>query len=300
MFPRFLSSIHRRIAGHRAGRHRRRRPDRRPSDRTRARFRLEGLEDRCLLSGISAITEFPSPAVALTTSRRDHDGARRQPLVHRVRHQRDRDDQPDHPRHQLVHHSHRQFRSRGDHRGPRRQHLVHRIPAANAIGMINPTTHAITEFTLPTANAGPDAITAGPDGNLWFTEDEPTRSARSTRPPTPSPSSPPRTSATGPIRHHGRPRRQPLVHRGRRRQRSVRSTRRPTPSPSSPSASDSRPDGITAGPDGNLWFTEPAPTRSVRSTRRPTPSPSSPRPPSGRLGITAGPDGNLWFTEDTR
>src|SRR5947209_8706114 len=38
------------------------------------------------------------------------------------------------------------------------------------IGMINPTTHAITEFPVPTAGATPQEITAGPDGNLWFTE----------------------------------------------------------------------------------------------------------------------------------
>jgi hypothetical protein len=32
-----------------------------PGDRTRRQLRLEGLEDRCLLSGISSITEFPPP-----------------------------------------------------------------------------------------------------------------------------------------------------------------------------------------------------------------------------------------------
>ena len=36
--------------------------------------------------------------------------------------------------------------------------------------MINPTTHAITEFTIPTANSKPYGIAAGPDGNLWFTD----------------------------------------------------------------------------------------------------------------------------------
>ena len=30
-------------------------------DRTRARFQLEGLEERCLLSGISSITEYNLP-----------------------------------------------------------------------------------------------------------------------------------------------------------------------------------------------------------------------------------------------
>ena len=28
----------------------------------------------------------------------------------------------------------------------------------------------ITEFTIPTTSSIPEGITAGPDGNLWFTE----------------------------------------------------------------------------------------------------------------------------------
>ena len=64
-----------------------------------------------------------------------------------------------------------------DHGGPRRQPLVHRVPRdGNQIGMINPATHAITEFPVPTAMLTPDGITAGPDGNLWFTEFEHPRS----------------------------------------------------------------------------------------------------------------------------
>ena len=46
----------------------------------------------------------------------------------------------------------------------------------NKIGEINPTTHAITEFPVPTAKPVPFGITAGPDGNLWFTEERATRS----------------------------------------------------------------------------------------------------------------------------
>ena len=58
------------------------------------------------------------------------------------------------------------------------------------------------------------------------------------------------------------------------------------------------PQGITLGPDDNLWFTESNPSKIGRIT------------PSGQItqfplsdhssapsGITAGPDGNLWFTE---
>src|SRR6266568_664231 len=48
-----------------------------------------------------------------------------------------------------------------------------------------------------------------------------------------------------------------------------------------PVTSNSDPEGITTGPDGNLWFTEFA-------------VPTSGSQPHG---ITAGSDGNLWFTE---
>jgi streptogramin lyase len=40
---------------------------------------------------------------------------------------------------------------------------------ANGIGRIT-TAGVVTEFPVPTANSEPSAITAGPDGNLWFTE----------------------------------------------------------------------------------------------------------------------------------
>jgi hypothetical protein len=43
---------------------------------------------------------------------------------------------------------------------------------AGKVGMINPTTHAITEFPIPTSKKNtvslPFGITEGPDGNLWF------------------------------------------------------------------------------------------------------------------------------------
>lgn len=58
------------------------------------------------------------------------------------------------------------------------------------------------------------------------------------------------------------------------------------------------PEGIAAGPNGNLWFTELTGNKIGRITHSgsitefvlPT---SQSRP----VGITAGPDGNLWFTE---
>jgi streptogramin lyase len=39
----------------------------------------------------------------------------------------------------------------------------------NKIGKITPTG-TVTEFTVPTSNAGVNDIVTGPDGNLWFTE----------------------------------------------------------------------------------------------------------------------------------
>jgi virginiamycin B lyase len=37
------------------------------------------------------------------------------------------------------------------------------------VGVINPTTHAVSEFSVPSGSSV-KGITAGPDGNLWFTE----------------------------------------------------------------------------------------------------------------------------------
>jgi streptogramin lyase len=61
---------------------------------------------------------------------------------------------------------------------------------------------------------------------------------------------------------------------------------------------ESYPEGIAAGPDGNLWFTE----RDGNKIGRISPSGAITEYPlpttrSGPAWITAGPDGNLWFTE---
>src|SRR6266849_2308936 len=86
---------------------------RRSPDRARARPRLEGLEDRCLLS--TTITEFTLP------------------------------NSNDNPKSITA--------------GPD-GNLWFTVPYVNGqpadtIGMISPTTHAITEFSTPTANSAP-------------------------------------------------------------------------------------------------------------------------------------------------
>jgi streptogramin lyase len=99
----------------------------------------------------------------------------------------------------------------------------------NRIGMINPTTHAISQFFLPTPNSFPASITTGPDGNLWFTE-----SANGALPPgAQNEGIPIGASAIASIN--------PTTHA---------IATYPTPS------INTAPQGITTGPDGNLWFTE--------------------------------------------
>ncbi|HLK66778.1 MAG TPA: hypothetical protein VKU19_25265 [Bryobacteraceae bacterium] len=69
--------------------------------------------------------------------------------------------------------------------------------------------------------------------------------------------------------------------------------------------SDSGPNFIVAGPDGNLWFTEFRGNKIARITPAGVISefPLAPNPASPEFGsnvpngITMGPDGNLWFTE---
>src|SRR5262249_12463131 len=85
--------------------------------------------------------------------------------------------------------------------------------AGNKIGSIDSSTHAITETTIPTANAMLFGIAAGPDAPLWVTEfaanksgasDTPTathhrRAPRThTRRPTQSRRAPPRPPAPAP------------------------------------------------------------------------------------------------------
>lgn len=68
--------------------------------------------------------------------------------------------------------------------------------ATNAIARLTPSG-ALTEFALPTTNAGPNAITLGNDGAIWFTERTASKIARITvngvitEYPTPTPNADP-------------------------------------------------------------------------------------------------------------
>ncbi len=141
------------------------------------------------------------------------------------------------------------------------------VSAAIAIPLSNNIIHShaqgtvtFTEYPITTSNSLPLGITAGHDGNLWFTEYD--------------------TNQIGRITTAG------LV------------TEFPLPT-SCGSTSGCEPFGITAGPDGNLWFTEFQASQIGRITPSGSIT-EYPLPTSNSLpaDITAGSDGNLWFTED--
>ena len=117
----------------------------------------------------------------------------------------------------------------------------------------------IREFPLPTANSGPYGITAGPDGNLWFTEANSNNIGRIstagvvTEFPIPTANGNPAGITVGPDGNLWFTNGSSIsgFYIGRITP-SGSITVFPLPMPNSGLGSD----GITAGPDGNLWFTE--------------------------------------------
>lgn len=142
---------------------------------------------------------------------------------------------------------------------------------AGKIGRIT-VNGAITEVPLPNTGAIPYSITAGPDGNLWFTEIGFNISQSSLF-----------VGKIGKITPTGAITEYPL------------------------SGANKIPNIITAGPDGNLWFTELGYSTSGSSLYsgaigRITPSGTISEFPLNTPnlvpdGIAIGPDGNIWFTE---
>ena len=123
------------------------------------------------------------------------------------------------------------------------------------IGRVTPEG-VVTEFSSGITFASePLDITAGPDGNLWFTERD-GRSGALLPTGVVTEFSIGITPGSEPREHHGGAGRQPVVHRARRQDRADHSRRRRdrvlrSASPPGANRARSRP-----GPDGNLWFTE--------------------------------------------
>jgi streptogramin lyase len=154
---------------------------------------------------------------------------------------------------------------------------------SSEIGRIT-TTGVITEFSaFPTLRSQPEAIAAGPDGNLWFTQTTPG------------------TCSGCAVMKIGRITTDGVV------------TEFAVPSGLGQSF------GIAAGPDGNVWFTEILQTIVLSAPSSEQRLNAAFYIPSGKIGrispsgvvtefpipnvdnrpysIAAGPDGNLWFTE---
>ena len=146
----------------------------------------------------------------------------------------------------------------------------------------------------------PDSITAGPDGNLWFTEIGTATGSDASPRRASSPSSAPASSAdAAPIGITAGPDGNLWF-----TEYSGNRIGRITPLGvvtefSAGLTASAAPIGITAGPDGNLWFTEQSGNRIGRITPLGviTEFSAGISAVATPIGITAGPDGNLWFTE---
>ena len=156
---------------------------------------------------------------------------------------------------------------------------------------------SVTEFTVPTPVSQPAGITLGPDGALWFTEENGhkigriTTGGQITEYATPTQPSAPNEITTGPdgalwfTEFGANP---PKI--GRLTTAGVfKEFDLPV---------GSGPDGITAGPDGAIWFTMNSAAKIGRITLDGSTITEYPLPGGFVPGdITPGPDGRLWFTE---
>jgi virginiamycin B lyase len=164
-------------------------------------------------------------------------------------------------------------------------------PYANAIGRVTDQGE-ITEFPLPSSDATPTALAAGP-GGIWFTESSANKIGRITYGgaitefPLPA-GARPSGIAVGPenalwVTEKERGRIARVTPAGN-------VTEYPLPDP------DSRPQTIVVGPDGNLWFSEEAAPRVGRIT--PAGEIEEFRVPAalGTYELAVGADENIWFT----
>ena len=91
-------------------------------------------------------------------------------------------------------------------------------PGSNSIGQFDPITDHFQFRTIPVANSGAADITAGPDGNLYFTETTANEIGEANPATLPSTEAAIPTASSERHGHHGRSRRQRLLHRDRRQQ----------------------------------------------------------------------------------
>ena len=153
----------------------------------------------------------------------------------------------------------------------------------------------VTEFPIPTSGSGPQDIAAGPDGNLWFTEQAANQIGRITTTgivadfPIPTANSLPQGIAAGPDGN--------LWFTEQAANQIARMTTSGVVTEFVIPTTNSNPWYIAAGPDGNLWFTEYFGRKVGRITTAGVITEFAVATTGNPFDITAGPDGNLWFTE---
>ena len=138
----------------------------------------------------------------------------------------------------------------------------------------------------------PYRITAGPDGALWFTNDGNNSIGRITTAGVVTNFY--RSRHLRARRHHRGPRRGPVVHQCRQQLDRAHHHRRGGHNYTDPTIDG--PDGITAGPDGALWFTNGGNDSIGRITTAGEVTNYTGDGIYAPDGIAAGPDGALWFT----
>ncbi len=162
----------------------------------------------------------------------------------------------------------------------------------------------ITEFPLPFPFSVPVGITAGPDGNVWFTEQSGNNIGQITPagvisefevPPNPTFFDVPLGITTGPDGN---------LWFTESFAASIGQITTSGNVSSFPISTASQPFWIASGSDGNLWFTEESFPSDIGLIGQITPAgviTESPVPTANSMpfGITLGPDGNIWFTEAT-
>jgi streptogramin lyase len=130
----------------------------------------------------------------------------------------------------------------------------------------------IEEFTIPTAESGPNGIAIGPEGYVWFTEFGIAKHGTPCTAPCPSKIGVVKPSKPKEIHDYATP------------------------------TKEAGPLEIAAGPDGNLWFTEfnVGKIGEINPITHEIDEFTIPAKPVGEkvhpFGITAGREGNVWFT----
>ncbi len=167
-------------------------------------------------------------------------------------------------------------------------------------GDLNWTAPLVQSSDFATPSPGqPFDIAAGPEGNLWFTDDylntideiNPVTHATSEY-PAPTPDGSPAEITTGPegnlwFTEYAASKIgeiNPVTHA---------TSDFPTQTP------ESSPYYLTVGPEGNIWFTEVIKSRigEINPVTHATSDFPTPTAEAFPFGITAGPEGNIWFGE---